>query len=93
MTSRPLFNRRFPPRRLFIPLLAASAIGFTSIAAAQHEGHDTESGEQSQQAGHLAHDLLLFPSARYEQRNGLDSSALDDSELTPSIDIFYSRSA
>jgi hypothetical protein len=74
-------------------MLAASNIGFTSIAHAQHEGHEPQSDEQSEQAGYKAHDLLLFPSARYELRRGLESPALDDSEATPSIDLFYSRAA
>jgi hypothetical protein len=93
MISRPPSHRRPSLRRLLIPLLAAGSIGFTSIAAAQHEGHDTQSDDESQQAGHNPHDLLLFPSARYAQRSGLDSSVLEDKEATPSIDFFYSHSA
>jgi hypothetical protein len=92
MTLRSRSGRRGSVRRLLIPMLATCGIGLTSLAHAQHEGHDAQSSDEPQQAGHNAHDLLLFPSARYEARSGLDSSALDDTEATPSIDFFYSRS-
>jgi hypothetical protein len=85
-------RRRFSPPPYALPIaLVAHCLAGAPIASAQHEEHAAEQREE--QAGREARDLLVFLGAKYEELGGLSSSALQDSDGTPTADFFFSRSA